>query len=164
MEFENTTHTTWNQSKTNCSKLFKLKTNGDTVRLTGLYNHNRKSKDCDKVRQQVLQTEESNWNPARARRYTSYKDVECYLQWEISSVHYKRGFSGPGYLGEFVEALFMWYWGSLFSHSCYIILVYMKTCLKTWNIYYFNVYQMLKLMFDILQTFFLYAWIPHRKK
>ena len=56
------------------------------------------------------------WNPARARRYTSYEDVECYLQWEISSVHYERCFSGPGYLGEFVEALFMWYWGlPLFS-------------------------------------------------
>ena len=38
----------------------------------------------------------------------------------------------------------------------------MKTCLK--NFIDFLITLMLKLMFDILQIFLLYAWIPHRKK
>ena len=43
-----------------------------------------------------------------------------FSKWEISLVHYKRGYSGPGMLGEFVVVLLMWILGApSFSFSCY---------------------------------------------
>ena len=102
-------------TKINCSKLFKLKTDGDSTHqpLT-----TASQRICQRSQNKAKQKSATLLNSKKSfRRYTSYEYVESILLiWEISSEHYKRGFSGPGQLGEFVEALFMWIWGlPLFS-------------------------------------------------
>ena len=114
---KNTTYTIFSQPKIECSKLFKLKTIWNDLPVS----HNRKSRELHKeLKKQKAKKKQKKTRKVLQKelwRYTSYEYVECYLRrWEISSVHYKRGFSGPGYLGGFVEVLFMWCWGfPLFS-------------------------------------------------
>ena len=79
-------------------------------------SHNRKSENCkESVREKAL----SNKIASRTellKRALSYEYVESYLRrWEMFSVHYKRGFSGPENLGEFLEEISMKScWGLIF--------------------------------------------------
>ena len=60
----------------------------------------------------------------RKRKANAIEEQQRYtklpLKWEISLVHYKRGYSGPGMLGEFVVVCLCDIWGlPQFSNVCY---------------------------------------------
>ena len=147
-------YTIFNQPKIECSKLFKLKPDGDTAWNNSLVSH-RKSEKLPGVNHRKSITNKSASRTELLKglwRYRSYEYVESNLRrWEISSVHYKRGFSGPGYLGEFVEALFMWCWGlPLFS----FVLHYFKC---TWRLVWRHIF--LFLLFSMFSNYVkTYAW------
>ena len=69
----------------------------------------------------------------QVKRYTEVSD-KCnhgipFWKWEISLEHYKRGYSGPGLLGEFVVVLLMWFLGAP-SVLIIMLLLILKKC--TW--------------------------------
>ena len=58
-----------------------------------------------------------------------------FFKWEISLVHYKRGYSGPGQLGEFVVALLKWILGIPSFLIIYYIMCKVCTWVSIWGNY-----------------------------
>ena len=58
------------------------------------------------------------------------RKVYLFKKWEISLVHYKRGYSGPGMLGEFVVVCLCDIWGlpqfSLIATMCTMLCLYIN--------------------------------------
>ena len=115
------------QIKFSCSRLFNLKPYGgikdgivhfQSIKISGIFVA---SKTQRKQEQFALKS---------SKRYTKLRNAtKVFLfKWEISLAHIKRGYSGPGMLGEFVVVLPMWCLGA----PSILIICYIKYSSSLW--------------------------------
>ena len=117
------------QSNAGCSNFFNLKPNAGTK--TNFSTSRQKSRrffGC-----QTHSTANTSRLAALKRRKNKKGIQKCnesipFLKWEISLVHYKRGYSGPGMLGEFVVVLLMWCLGAPSILIFMLLLIYRILC------------------------------------
>ena len=101
------------QSIAGCSKFFNLKPNAGTK--TNFSTSTQKSKRFFGVKKQ--HSEHKGARSFQKKKQNKKVYDKCiaeysFFKWEISLVHYKRGYSGPGMPGEFVVVLLMWFLGA----------------------------------------------------
>ena len=102
------TPTQWNSK---CSKLFNLKTDGDTTNKKKVHNQKvgkkrkRQANSCKK-RQANCKKAQSDSAPSFWIRLNLKKSKR-----ELSPAHIKRGYSGPGHMGGFVVVSLCDAWG-----------------------------------------------------
>ena len=100
------------QSNDGCSKFFNLKPNaGSENKLQ--YQHAK----IGKIFWKQVTAARTSKDLAVVKKQNKKVYGKCiakyiFSKWEISLVHYKRGYSGPGMLGEFVVVLLMWFLGA----------------------------------------------------
>ena len=112
------------QSNAGCSNFFNLKPNAGTK--TNFSTSTQKSKRFFGSQVTASRTQKELAVVKKKQNKKVYgklhRRVFLFQKWEISLVHYKRGYSGPGMLGEFVVVLLMWCLG---APSILIVCYYM---------------------------------------